>query len=195
MSSKPTLSSLKDFPWPFTGSVWWNHRAPTPPSSTCSEDKNHLNEEIAPLLPTGIGERFSQTISNLGHAALLSRCDSPYKRKYWTTTRGALYLIQYSEGETCLGPGKCWNRKINQEETETKIKPTWGQVGRVGRQCRRQWRSGGSWSPGSRRGTPPPRRRGPPLGAQSAPGSAPQNDWEKNMEDLKYMFYLKLEAI
>ncbi len=41
-----------------------------PPSS----GKNHLNEEITPLLPTGIGERFSQTISNLGHAALLRRC-------------------------------------------------------------------------------------------------------------------------
>ncbi len=35
--------------------------------------KIHLNEEITPLLPTGIGERYSQTISNLGHAALLRR--------------------------------------------------------------------------------------------------------------------------
>jgi hypothetical protein len=26
--------------------------------------RNHLNEEIAPLLPTRIGERYSQTISN-----------------------------------------------------------------------------------------------------------------------------------
>jgi hypothetical protein len=33
--------------------------------------KNLLNEEITPLLPTGIGERFSQTISNLGPSALL----------------------------------------------------------------------------------------------------------------------------
>ncbi len=30
-----------------------------------------------PLLPTGIAERFSQTISNLGHAALLRRCVLP----------------------------------------------------------------------------------------------------------------------
>ncbi len=37
--------------------------------------RNHLNEEITPLLLTGIGERFSQTISNLGHAALLRRCE------------------------------------------------------------------------------------------------------------------------
>jgi hypothetical protein len=29
--------------------------------------RNHLNEEIPPLLPTGMGERYSQTISNLGH--------------------------------------------------------------------------------------------------------------------------------
>jgi hypothetical protein len=34
--------------------------------------KNHLNE-ITPLLPTGRGERYSQTISNLGHAALWGR--------------------------------------------------------------------------------------------------------------------------
>jgi hypothetical protein len=27
--------------------------------------KNHLNDEITPLLPTGIGEPYSQTISNL----------------------------------------------------------------------------------------------------------------------------------
>jgi hypothetical protein len=35
--------------------------------------RNHLHEEITPLLlnPTGIGERYSQTMSNLGHAALL----------------------------------------------------------------------------------------------------------------------------
>ena len=28
--------------------------------------------------PLGIGERFSQTISNLGHAALLRRCELPH---------------------------------------------------------------------------------------------------------------------
>ncbi len=36
-----------------------------------------MYEEITPLLPTGIGEIFSQTISNLGHAALLRRCELP----------------------------------------------------------------------------------------------------------------------
>ncbi len=40
--------------------------------------RNHLNEEeITPLLPNGIGERYSQTISNLGQAALLRRCELP----------------------------------------------------------------------------------------------------------------------
>ncbi len=39
--------------------------------------KNHMNEEITYLLPTGIGERCSQTISYLGHAALLRRCELP----------------------------------------------------------------------------------------------------------------------
>jgi hypothetical protein len=45
--------------------------------SVAKTGKNHLNEEITPLLPTGIGERFSQTISNLGNAALLRRCELP----------------------------------------------------------------------------------------------------------------------
>ncbi len=39
--------------------------------------KNHLNEEINPLLPTGIGERYSQTMSNLEQAALLRRFELP----------------------------------------------------------------------------------------------------------------------
>ncbi len=56
------------------------HRVPTlPPSFTriATACKNHLNEEIIPLplLPTGIGERYCQTISDLGHAALLRRCE------------------------------------------------------------------------------------------------------------------------
>jgi hypothetical protein len=58
------------------------HRVPTPPPlSPCVANavKNHLNEEITPLLPTGIGGQYSysQTISNLGHAALLRRCELP----------------------------------------------------------------------------------------------------------------------
>jgi hypothetical protein len=49
--------------------------------------KNHLTEEITPLLPTGMGERFSQTISSLGHAALLRRLwTPPIKRKCWTNS-------------------------------------------------------------------------------------------------------------
>ncbi len=44
----------------------------------------HMKEEIIPLLPTG-----SQTISNLGHAALLRRCELPYKWNCWTNS-GAL---------------------------------------------------------------------------------------------------------
>jgi hypothetical protein len=39
--------------------------------------KNYLKEEITPLLLTRIGERCSQTISNLGHAVLLRRCELP----------------------------------------------------------------------------------------------------------------------
>ncbi len=57
-----------------------NHRAPTPsPLPLCigTAGKNHLNEEITLLLHTGIGKRFTQTISTLGHAALLLRCEPP----------------------------------------------------------------------------------------------------------------------
>jgi hypothetical protein len=50
---------------------------PPPPLCVAKAGKNHLTEENTPLLPTGIGERFSQTISNLGHAALLRRCELP----------------------------------------------------------------------------------------------------------------------
>ncbi len=43
-----------------------------PPSSTREKaGTNHLNEEITPLLPTGIGEWFSQTISNLCNGGAL----------------------------------------------------------------------------------------------------------------------------
>jgi hypothetical protein len=55
-----------------------HHRAPTHsplPLRVAKTGKNHLNEEITPLLPTGKGERFSQTMSKLGHAALLRRCE------------------------------------------------------------------------------------------------------------------------
>jgi hypothetical protein len=49
----------------------------TPPPRVAKACRNRLNEEIIPLLPTG--ERFNQTISNLGHAALLHRCEPPIK--------------------------------------------------------------------------------------------------------------------
>ncbi len=53
--------------------------------------RNKLNEEITPLLPTGIGERCSQTMSNLGHASLLRLCELPlYVRKCWTNSGGPL---------------------------------------------------------------------------------------------------------
>jgi hypothetical protein len=39
--------------------------------------RKHFNEETTPLLPTGIGERYSQIMSNLGHAALLRRSELP----------------------------------------------------------------------------------------------------------------------
>ncbi len=60
---------------------------PPPPSSTRGKaGRNKLNEEITSLLPTGIGERFSPTISNLGHAALLRRCELPHGRRNFKDT-------------------------------------------------------------------------------------------------------------
>jgi hypothetical protein len=72
-----------------------SHRALTPspsPLRVAKTGKNHLNEESTPLLPTGIGERFSQTIENLGHAALLRRCELPLNENA-ELTRGALYPV------------------------------------------------------------------------------------------------------
>jgi hypothetical protein len=54
--------------------------ADSPPLLLCvaKTGGNHLNEEITPRFSTGIGERFSQTISHLGHAAALwRRCELP----------------------------------------------------------------------------------------------------------------------
>jgi hypothetical protein len=49
---------------------------PTPlPLRVAKAGRTHLNEELTPLLPIGRGERYGQTISNLGHAALLCRCE------------------------------------------------------------------------------------------------------------------------
>jgi hypothetical protein len=82
------------------------HRAqgadPSPlPVHVATAGKNHLNEEIAPLLPTGRGERCSQTISNLGHGALLRRCELPLvsiNESAELTGRSSSYsVIHYSE--------------------------------------------------------------------------------------------------
>ncbi len=57
-----------------------------------------MNEEITPLLPIVIGERYSQTISNLRHAALLRRRElTLYLDRSAKPTQEALKLIQYSE--------------------------------------------------------------------------------------------------
>jgi hypothetical protein len=72
-----------------------------PTSSTLAKTgRNHLNEEITPLLPIGIGERRCQTISNLEHAALLRRCElPPLNEKCWTKLGGpssSLITLSYS---------------------------------------------------------------------------------------------------
>jgi hypothetical protein len=54
--------------------LYYTHRGltppPPPPLSVAQTGRNKFNEEINPHLPTGIGERCSQTLANLGHAAL-----------------------------------------------------------------------------------------------------------------------------
>jgi hypothetical protein len=64
---------------------------PDPPSSTRGKTgRNHLKEEITPLLATGIGKRYSQTIPNLEHAALLPRYELPTIQESAALTQGAL---------------------------------------------------------------------------------------------------------
>ncbi len=46
--------------------LWSQGAAPPPPLHVATSGKNHLNEEITPLLPTGIDKRYCQTLSNLG---------------------------------------------------------------------------------------------------------------------------------
>ncbi len=62
---------------------------PPPPLPWGKAGRNHLNEKVTPLLPSGIGERFSQTISNLGHASLLRRCELPPINESAEVSRGA----------------------------------------------------------------------------------------------------------
>ncbi len=74
---------------------------PPPPAVRVGKaGKNHLYEEITPLLPPGIGERYSQTTSNIGHAALLRRSELPPINESVKLTQEALYLIHYSESPT-----------------------------------------------------------------------------------------------
>jgi hypothetical protein len=57
-------------------SLYPTHRVLTPPPPPLRGVKAGMSK-IPPLLPTRIGERYSQTISNLCHAALLRRCEFP----------------------------------------------------------------------------------------------------------------------
>jgi hypothetical protein len=52
---------------------------PPPPLQVAMAGKNHLNEEITPLLPTGIGERYCQTISIYDMQRSYADMNSPYK--------------------------------------------------------------------------------------------------------------------
>ncbi len=68
---------------------------PSPlPLRVATAGKNHLNEEIIPLLPGGIGERCSQTISNLGHAVLLRRWELPPINECWTNSGGPIHFSE-----------------------------------------------------------------------------------------------------
>jgi hypothetical protein len=70
--------STRTFPHPLSAGITAQGADPPPfLRRVAKADKNHLNEEITPLLPTVIGELYSQTISNLGHAALLRRFELP----------------------------------------------------------------------------------------------------------------------
>ena len=62
------------------------------PLSAAKAGRNHLNEQNTPLLPNGIGEQDSQTISNLSQAALLHRCiTAPYMQNNLTILAVPLY--------------------------------------------------------------------------------------------------------
>ncbi len=72
--------------------------------------RNHLNEDIDPLLPIRIGERYSQTISTfLRHAALQRRCELPHineKLIYYRTLRfESRYLSKNKMGDIRKGVG------------------------------------------------------------------------------------------
>jgi hypothetical protein len=76
---------------------------PTPPPlflHVATAGKNHLNEKITSLLPTGMGERYCQSISNLGHAALAPMRTPPINES--AELAQGQGLNNYSEG----GPDK-----------------------------------------------------------------------------------------
>ncbi len=60
------------------------------PLGVAKAGRNDLNEGITPILPTGIGVRYSQTLSNFGHAAILRRFETPPIHESAEPTQGAL---------------------------------------------------------------------------------------------------------
>ncbi len=79
------------------------HRVPTPPIPllVATAGKNHLYEEITPLLPTGIGERLPNHITFKTSNALAPMLTPPINERA-ELTQGALQLILYSEGSVFL---------------------------------------------------------------------------------------------
>ncbi len=68
-----------------------------PPLHVAKTDRNNLNEEITPLLPTGIGQRYCQTIS-INNMQCSCADVTPPTNESAELTQGALQLINYSEG-------------------------------------------------------------------------------------------------
>jgi hypothetical protein len=96
------------------------HRAPSPsppPLRVAKTGKNHLNEEITSLLPFRIGKRFSQTISNLGHAALLRRCELLLQTKVRTISGGPLVNSQARKAEGSNSPIHAWVQSLSSQST------------------------------------------------------------------------------
>ncbi len=100
---------------------------PNPPSSTRGKAGIELTwkSKIAHLFPTGTGERYSQTMSNLGHAALLRRCELPlYKRKCSTNSGGPLVnlvLWGYAPPSLTITPFPSWSADILFKDDTTVI--------------------------------------------------------------------------
>ncbi len=73
-----------------TVSTCLDHRVMTTPLPlrVGKAGKNNFNEEITFLLPTGIGERYSQIKLRTSSAHNYAYVNSPYKRKCWTNSGG-----------------------------------------------------------------------------------------------------------